>query len=163
MLRTFSWLRRDRRPRGDGAVATPTAAPTRAAAMPDAARQRPIADVRSLAVYQSAFTGAGRIFAATERFPAREHYQLTSQVRRASRSVCANIVEGWQKRRYRAAFVGKLNDAAAEAAETIFWLATARRCGYLDPVVGAALQRRYAWITAELARMQAAPDEWGKG
>ncbi|MEM6754268.1 MAG: four helix bundle protein, partial [Cyanobacteria bacterium P01_C01_bin.38] len=46
-----------------------------------------------------------------------ETYSLTDQIRRSSRSVCANFAEAWRKRRYEAAFVAKLNDCEAEAAE----------------------------------------------
>src|SRR3954462_13047099 len=58
------------------------------------------------------------IFHASKKFPAEERYSLTDQIRRSSRSVATNIAEAWRKRRYRAAFASKLNDAEAEAAET---------------------------------------------
>ncbi len=41
---------------------------------------------------------------------------LLHQIRRSSRSVCANLAEAWRKRRYEAAFLAKLNDSEAEAA-----------------------------------------------
>jgi four helix bundle protein len=59
-----------------------------------------------------------RIFELTKHFPIEERYSLTDQVRRSSRSVCANLAEAWRKRRYEAAFVSKFNDAETEAAET---------------------------------------------
>jgi four helix bundle protein len=71
-----------------------------------------------LDVYQLAFESAMRIFELSKQFPKEETYSLTDQIRRSSRSVCANITEGWRKRRYEAAFVNKLTDAEAEAAET---------------------------------------------
>jgi four helix bundle protein len=71
-----------------------------------------------LDVYQLAFESAIRIFELSKQFPKEETYSLTDQIRRSSRSVCANIAEGWRKRRYEAAFVNKLTDAEAEAAET---------------------------------------------
>jgi four helix bundle protein len=49
---------------------------------------------------------------------------LTDQVRRASRSIRANVAEAWQKRRYVAHFVSKLTDADSEQAETQHWLDT---------------------------------------
>jgi four helix bundle protein len=54
-----------------------------------------------------------RIFELTRHFPIEERYTLTDQIRRSSRSVCANLAEAWRKRRYKAAFVSKLNDAEA--------------------------------------------------
>ena len=74
-----------------------------------------IKSFRELTVYQKAFEQATRIFEVTKRFPKEEQYSLTDQMRRASRSVCANIGEAWRKRRYVAHFVSKLTDADAEA------------------------------------------------
>jgi four helix bundle protein len=73
---------------------------------------------RALDVYQNAFAAGLRIYELTKRFPGEERYALTDQIRRSSRSVCANIAEAWRKRRYQAAFVAKLSDAEGEAAET---------------------------------------------
>ena len=69
-----------------------------------------------LEVYQLAMDSAMQIFEASKLFPPEEKYSLTDQIRRSSRSVCANIAEGWRKRRYLRAFVSKLSDAEAEAA-----------------------------------------------
>jgi len=71
-----------------------------------------------LDVYTKAFQSAMDIFQFTKEFPKEETYSLTDQIRRSSRSVCANIAEAWRKRRYEAAFVAKLSDAESEAAET---------------------------------------------
>ncbi len=73
---------------------------------------------RDLKVYQMAFDAAMKIFEVSKKFPVEERYSLTDQIRRCSRSVCANLAEAWRKRRYVAAFVAKLNDCEAEAAET---------------------------------------------
>jgi four helix bundle protein len=56
---------------------------------------------------------------------------LTDQIRRAARSVGANISEAWGKRRYEAHFVSKLTDADGENHEVEHWLLTAKRDGYL--------------------------------
>jgi len=56
---------------------------------------------------------------------------LTDQVRRASRSVGAQIAEAWGKRRYPRHFVSKLTDADAEHLETRHWIRVAASCGYL--------------------------------
>jgi four helix bundle protein len=93
---------------------------------------------RELEVYQLAFDAAMEIFGLTKGFPREEVYSLTrsfapGQMRRSSRSVCANLGEAWRKRRYPAAFVARLNDAEAEAAETQMWLEFAVKCDYLAP------------------------------
>jgi four helix bundle protein len=70
------------------------------------------------------------IFELTKRFRAEEKYSMVDQMRRCSRSVCANIGEAWRKRRYQAHFVSKLSDSEAEDEETRVWVEIARRCHY---------------------------------
>ena len=113
---------------------------------------------QDLQVYQHAFDAAFAIFELTKRFPREEQFSLTDQVRRSSRSVCANIVEAWRKRRYQAAFVSKFADADAEAGETMFWLDMALRCGYLDTATHAQLTDRYDHICAQLIKMINSPE-----
>ena len=74
---------------------------------------------RDLDVYQNAMTQVMRVFESSKKFPTDEEFTLTDQSRRSSRSVCANVTEAWRKRRYQAAFVAKLNDAEAEAANPV--------------------------------------------
>ena len=77
---------------------------------------------KDLEVYQLAFNAAMEIFGLSKGFPIEEKYSLTDQIRRSSRSVCDNLAEAWRKRRYKAAFLAKLNDCEAEAAETQVWI-----------------------------------------
>jgi four helix bundle protein len=115
---------------------------------------------RELDVYKIALEAAMEIFMVTKHFPGDERYSMTDQVRRSSRSVCANIAEAWRKRRYPAAFVSKLNDAEAEAAETQVWLELAVRCGYLDPAKSAQLEQDYEHILGKLVNMISHPEQW---
>jgi four helix bundle protein len=87
--------------------------------------------VRELEVYQAAFALQQAIFRLSKSFPKEEMYSLTDQIRRASRSIGANLSEAWAKRRYPAHFLSKLTDADGELQETQHWLATAEACGYL--------------------------------
>lgn len=87
-------------------------------------------------------------------------FSLTDQVRRSSRSVCANLVEAWRKRRYEAAFVSKLSDAETEAAETQMWLQFAVECEYFERESAAALYRGYDGIIATLVGMMNHPETW---
>jgi four helix bundle protein len=66
---------------------------------------------RELRVYRQGFAAASRIYKLSKRWPKEERYSLTDQIRRSSRSVCANVAEAWRKRRYPAHFVSKLSDA----------------------------------------------------
>jgi four helix bundle protein len=115
---------------------------------------------RELNVYQAAMEAAMEIFELTRRFPAAERFALVDQVRRSSRSVCANLAEAWRKRRYKAHFVSKLSDAESEAEETRVWLEFAKRCDYITTEKFSDLDRRYDKILAQLVRMISAPDHW---
>jgi four helix bundle protein len=119
-----------------------------------------IKDYRELDVYRTAMTAAMRVFVLSRTFPIEERYSLTDQVRRSSRSVCANIAEAWRKRRYGAAFVSKLNDAEAEAAETQVWAEVAHRCGYWNDKAFAEIDSVYDKVLAQLARMSQEPHKW---
>jgi four helix bundle protein len=76
---------------------------------------------RDLKVYQLAFSLAMEIFNLSKTFPQEERYSMTSQIRRASRSVAANIAEGFRKRQYPSMFASKLADSDAEATEAQVW------------------------------------------
>ncbi len=78
--------------------------------------QRRIKTHEDLVIYQKAFNAAMKIFELSKQFPVEERYSLTDQIRRSSRSVCANFAEAWRKRRYQASFIAKLNDCESEAA-----------------------------------------------
>jgi four helix bundle protein len=111
-------------------------------------------------VYQLAFEAAMRIFEVTKRFPAEERYSLTDQIRRSSRSVCANLAEAWRRRRYVGSFVNRLNDSEAEAAETQTWLEFAVKCDYLDAETGRSLYRAYDHVLGKLVNMICNPSPW---
>jgi four helix bundle protein len=113
-----------------------------------------------LEVYQLAFDTAMKIFEASKNFPGDERFSLTDQIRRSSRSVCTNIAEAWRKRRYPNAFVSKLSDADAEAAETQVWLAFAVKCGYLDRELAGELKEVYNRVMGKLVRMLTKPEQW---
>lgn len=105
--------------------------------------KEPIKSHEELEVYKMAFDTAMTIFAFSSRFPVEERYSLINQIRRSSRSVCANLAKAWKKRRYEAAFVAKLNDSEAEAAETQTWIKFAVKCGYMNAVAGRELLGTY--------------------
>lgn len=77
---------------------------------------------KDLRVFQAAYRVANEIFHLSKLFPKEEVYSLTDQIRRSSRSVAANIAEGFRKRQYPKAFLNKLSDADREATETQVWL-----------------------------------------
>jgi four helix bundle protein len=115
---------------------------------------------QDLIVYKRAIEAAMRIFEVSKSFPKEEIYSLTDQVRRSSRSVPSNVAEAWRKRRYKAAFVCKLNDAEGEAAETQTWIEVALRSGYIERPVAKDLYLEYDEIISMLVSMENKPGDW---
>jgi four helix bundle protein len=119
-----------------------------------------IRSYRELRVYQSAFELAMEIFEMTKNFPTEEKYSMVDQMRRSSRSVCANLAEAWRKRRYPAHFVSKLSDCETEAEETRVWLEFSHRCGYISEAKFNDLDSRYDLVIGQLVNMINNPDKW---
>lgn len=115
---------------------------------------------RDLDVFQMAFKASMEIFELSKKFPKEEAYSLTDQMRRSSRSVCANLAEAWRKRRYEGAFISKLSDSEAEAAETQVWLDFALACGYLSEGNYKTLYQQYDFILGKLVNMIRQSDQW---
>jgi len=115
---------------------------------------------RELVVYQRAFELAMQIFQLSQSFPQEERYALTDQIRRSSRSVCANLAEAWRRRRYKAAFIDKLSVAESEVAETQVWLEFAVASDYLEAEATREIYRSYNGILKTLVGMINHADTW---
>lgn len=89
---------------------------------------------QKLLAYEKGFKVAMEIFEISKSFPKEEKYSLTDQIRRSSRSVCANIAEAYRKRRYEKHFVSKLSDSDSENSETQVWLEFAKSCGCISDI-----------------------------
>ena len=89
-------------------------------------------DFKKLLAYQKSFELAMLIFEISKTFPKEETYSLTDQIRRSSRSVCANLSEAYRKRKYIKHFISKLTDADSENSETNTWLDFAFACKYIS-------------------------------
>jgi four helix bundle protein len=119
-----------------------------------------LAGYKDLKVYQMAFRLATEIFQVSRSFPTEERYSLTSQIRRSSRSVAANLAEGFRKRQYPNMFASKLADCDAEAAETQVWLDFALQSGYLSAQDHKRLSTGYEEVGRMLGRMISEPDKF---
>ncbi len=108
---------------------------------------------RELRVYREAQETAREIFRLTSRFPAEERYSLTDQIRRSSRAVKAMIAEAWGRRRYKAVFINKLDEALGEATETQSWLDDARDGEYITLDEFSTLDSKCVPIGRMLSRM----------
>jgi four helix bundle protein len=115
---------------------------------------------RDLEVYQGAFDIATKIFVLSKAFPKEETYSLTDQIRRSSRSVCANIAEAWRKRRYEKSFVSKLSDSESEAAETQVWLEFAVQCGYIPREEVLSVYQSYDEVIGKIVSMINNSSSW---
>ena len=113
-----------------------------------------------LDVFQLAYEASMEIYRLSLNFPKEERYALTDQIRRASRSVCANLAEAFRKRKYPKYFVAKLIDCEGEAAEAQVWLKYSRNCGYISDEVFLSLTKRYDRILGKLVIMGQKPENW---
>jgi four helix bundle protein len=118
---------------------------------------------KDLKVYQLAYKLSMELFEVSKSFPPEERYSLTDQMRRSSRSVCANIAEGYRKRQYPAMFVAKMADADAEAAETGVWIDFALDCGYLPEDRHTDLAARYEEVGRMFGGILAHPEKITSG
>lgn len=94
--------------------------------------RRIIKSYKDLEVYQDSYKLAMDIFFLTKKFPKEELYSLTSQIIRSSRSISANVTEGWAKRIYENVFKQHLINAFGSSAETYNWLSFAKDCNYIN-------------------------------
>jgi four helix bundle protein len=109
---------------------------------------------RDLKVYHKAFDAAMEIYRVTKEFPAEEKYSLVDQIRRSSRSVCANLAEAWRKRKYIAVFKNKITDSMMEASETQCWLEFSLACNYINKNLFQDFDNEYEQIIAMLNSME---------
>ena len=115
---------------------------------------------RDLRVFQLSYSLAMEIFQLSKHFPKEEIYSLTDQIRRSSRSVPANIAEGFRKRQYTKMFVNKLSDSDGEATETQVWLDFAFDCGYLSRPAYDKLASGYEEVGRMLGSMMDHPEKF---
>ena len=115
---------------------------------------------KDLQVYQLAFQAAVEIHQISMMFPPEEKYSLTDQIRRSSRSVCANIGEAFRKRRYPKSFVAKLSDSEAEAAETQIGVDFVLEFRYISNEKHTLLLDKYDHILSQLVIMINTPEKW---
>ncbi|MDZ7718080.1 MAG: four helix bundle protein [Balneolaceae bacterium] len=103
------------------------------------------------------------IFKISKAFPKEKQYALTSQIRKSSRSVAANLAEAFRKRRYKKAFIAKLSDSEGEAAETQTWLDFARDCNYITSETCVELNQKYEHVLGMIVNMVQSADQWTIG
>jgi len=115
---------------------------------------------KSLRVFQLAYRLAMEIYELSKTFPREERYSLTDQIRRSSRSVAANIAEGYRKRQYPNAFANKMSDADGEATETQVWLDVSNDCKYINKETHQRLISDYKEVGSMLGNMMSNPEKF---
>ena len=122
----------------------------------------PARSFRELKVYAKAREAAKQVFLVSKEFPRDERFALTDQIRRSLRAVKAMLAEAWARRRYKAAFINKIDEALGEANETQSWLDDALDAQYLSPANFNDLNDRYQAIGGMLSRMIDRADDFCK-
>ena len=89
-----------------------------------------------LEVYRKAYEAALEIHRLTLTFPSIERYELASQLRRATKSIAANLAEGMGKQSSNAEVRRFLNMALGSCDETRVWLEFSKDLGYVGVVRG---------------------------
>ena len=115
---------------------------------------------KDLEVYKKAHALAMAIFEISKSFPAEEKYSLTDQVRRSSRSVCANLGEAYRRRKYPAHFLSKLTDSDAENTETEIWIQFAFDCKYINETNFRELSEKSSEVGRMIGYMLNHPDKF---
>jgi four helix bundle protein len=119
-----------------------------------------IKSFRELNVYQAARVETQKIYVRSRSFPAEEKYSLTDQIRRSSRAVKAMVAEAWARRRYRAVFINKIDEALGEATETQSWLDDCLDCGYISADDFKQMDAAWQGIGAMLNKMILRADDF---
>ena len=118
-------------------------------------------DFKDLLAFKKGFDLAMKIYEASKSFPSEEKYSLIDQIRRSSRSTCANIAEGYRKRRYPSHFISKLSDADMENTETQVWIEFAFSCGYISESIKLDWEKASEEIGKLIGFMMSNPEKFG--
>jgi four helix bundle protein len=115
---------------------------------------------RDLRVYQNALEACLEVLRLTDGFPAADRAALGEPLRRASRVACTGVVAAWSARRDRAMFEGRLDAAAAGAAEAQVLVDLSRRRGCLGEEPARKLEESYGLVAGQIGRMAREADKW---
>ena len=113
-----------------------------------------------LIVFSKAYCLALIISHLTKNYSSDERYLLVDQIRRSSRSICANIAEAYRKRQYNKHFLSKLSDSDSETSETILWLDFSKDRDYLSAETHKDLTNRYLGIGRMIGGMMRNPEKF---
>ena len=106
--------------------------------------------VEDLEVFRRAYRLSLELHKSSLEFPRIEQFAMADQVRRASKSICANLAEGFARQsRSAAEYRRYLIVAIGSSDETRLWLRYCIDLGYIAEVVG----RRWMTDYVEISKM----------
>ena len=110
-----------------------------------------ISSFEDLEVFQRAYRVSLEIHKASLGFPKIEQYAMADQVRRASRSICAKIAEGFAKqRRSSAEYRRYLLMAIGSADEMRVWIRYCLDLNYVDEAASTRWRNEYVAVAKML-------------
>ena len=112
-----------------------------------------IKTVFDLEVFNLSYRLAMEFFHITRNFPKEERYSLTDQIVRSSRSISANIAEGWGKRIYENEFKKHLIYAMGSLEETKVWLYFSKDCNYITKEIFNDLENKLDELGAKIYKL----------
>ena len=104
---------------------------------------------KDLEVWKKAHALVLKIYKLTDKFPPNEKYGLTDQLRRASYSVPANLVEG-QSRNTTREYLSFLYNARGSVEEVRYFLLLSKDLGYIEDEVYKEFEREYELVSKML-------------
>lgn len=113
-----------------------------------------IKSFRDLEVYGEAYSLAIEINKNVNKLPIFERNDLGSQLRRASKSVSANIAEGWAKRRFEKEFKKYLDSAIGSCNEMEVHISIARDLGFWNKESSEDIIGRYQFLGGKLTNLR---------
>jgi four helix bundle protein len=112
--------------------------------------------VEDLEVFRRAYRLSLDLHKSSLALPRIEQFALADQLRRASKSVCANLVEGFAKQsRSAAEYRRYLTVAIGSSDETQLWLRYCVDLGYIEEVMGRRWMADYVEISKMLQGLHA--------
>ena len=110
----------------------------------------PVTAVEDLEVFKRAYRVSLEVHRLSLEFPAVEQRALADQIRRASKSICANLAEGYGRQSVSTAEFKRFVMMAMGAADEMrVWSRYCRDLGYIDEATWQAWRQEYR----EIARM----------
>ena len=117
----------------------------------EASVRKKVVSFEDLEVFQRAYRASLEVHRASLNFPAIDQRVSGDQLRRASKSICANVAEGYgRQKRSKAEFKRFLQMAIGSSDEMRVWARFALDLGYIDEATWRRWRDEYQTITRML-------------